>query len=51
MYVPGPRALEGTKPVNKKLVAALSGGAVVLMALSGCGGDDSETKTNDWAKK
>ncbi|GAA1154422.1 hypothetical protein GCM10009654_07470 [Streptomyces hebeiensis] len=37
--------------MNKKLVAALSGGAVVLMALSGCGGDDSETKTNDWAKK
>jgi hypothetical protein len=53
VYVPGPRALEGTHPVNKKLVTALSGGAVLLMAtLSGCSGDDdSDEKVNDWAKK
>lgn len=52
MYVPGPRALEGTNPVNKKLVAALSGGGALLMALSGCSGsDDSDNKVNDWAKK
>ncbi|MFE4370970.1 small secreted protein [Streptomyces sp. NPDC056835] len=37
--------------MNKKLVAALSGGAVLLMALSGCSGDDSDKKVNDWAKK
>ncbi|MEW1721710.1 small secreted protein [Streptomyces sp. NPDC093109] len=38
--------------MNKKLVAALSGGAVLLMALSGCSGsDDSDSKVNDWAKK
>ncbi|MER8068515.1 small secreted protein [Streptomyces sp. NPDC094034] len=37
--------------MNKKLVAALSGGAVVLMALSGCSGDDSDQKVNAWAKK
>lgn len=43
--------MEGTHPVNKKLVAALSGGAVLLMALSGCSGDDSDKKVNDWAKK
>lgn len=43
--------MEGTHPVNKKLVAALSGGSVLLMALSGCSGDDSESKVNDWAKK
>ncbi|WP_330174408.1 small secreted protein [Streptomyces sp. NBC_01498] len=36
--------------MNKKLAAALSGGSVLLMALSGCG-DDSDTKVNDWAKK
>ncbi|MGW6745643.1 small secreted protein [Streptomyces sp. NPDC055025] len=36
--------------MNKKLVAALSGGAVLLMTLSGCS-DDSESKVNDWAKK
>lgn len=50
MYVPGPRALEGTNPVNKKLAAAVSGGAVLVLVLSGCG-DDSEKKVNDWAKK
>lgn len=49
MYVPGPRALEGTNPVNKKLAAALSGGAVLVLALSGCS-DNSSDKTNDWAK-
>ncbi|RDG36669.1 small secreted protein [Streptomyces corynorhini] len=38
--------------MNKKLVAALSGGAVLLMALSGCsGGDDTDSKVNNWAKK
>ncbi|MDX3851007.1 small secreted protein [Streptomyces sp. AK02-01A] len=37
--------------MNKKLVAALSGGAVLLMALSGCSSDDSNSKVNDWAKK
>lgn len=49
MYVPGPRALEGTDPVNKKLAAALSGGAVLVLVLSGCG-DDEGDKVNDWAK-
>lgn len=46
----GPRALEGTNPVNKKLAAALSGGAVLVLTLSGCS-DDSDDKVNDWAKK
>jgi len=50
VYVPGPRALEGTNPVNKKLAAALSGGAVLVLALSGCG-DDGEEKVNAWAKE
>ncbi len=49
MYVPGPRALEGTDPVNKKLAAALSGGAVLVLALSGCS-DDEGNKVDDWAK-
>lgn len=49
MYVPGPRALEGTDPVNKKLAAALSGGAVLVLALSGCS-DDEGDKVGDWAK-
>ncbi|WP_257231980.1 small secreted protein [Streptomyces sp. Rer75] len=36
--------------MNKKLVA-LSGGAALVLALSGCGGgDDSDKKANDWAK-
>ena len=43
--------MEGTNPVNKKLAAALSGGAVLLLALSGCGGDDSSEKLNSWAKQ
>ncbi|MFJ4775536.1 small secreted protein [Streptomyces sp. NPDC088762] len=37
--------------MNKKLAAALSGGAVLMLVLSGCGGDDSDKKANDWAKK
>ncbi|MET9479834.1 small secreted protein [Streptomyces sp. NPDC006638] len=38
--------------MNKKLVAALSGGAALLMALTGCSsGDDSDNKVNDWAKQ
>jgi hypothetical protein len=42
--------MEGTNPVNKKLVA-LSGGAALVLALSGCGGgDDGDKKVNDWAK-
>ncbi|CCA56602.1 hypothetical protein SVEN_3316 [Streptomyces venezuelae ATCC 10712] len=49
MYVPGPRALEGTDPLNKKLAAALSGGAVLVLALSGCS-DDEGNKVDDWAK-
>jgi hypothetical protein len=45
--------LEGTKPVNKKLAAALSGGAVLVLALSGCSGDEVEDegkKVEAWAK-
>ncbi|MGW0613438.1 small secreted protein [Streptomyces sp. NPDC002788] len=42
--------MEGTKPVNKKLAAALSGGAVLVLALSGCGGDENE-KLDSWAKQ
>lgn len=51
MYVPGPGATEGINPVNKKLAAALSGGAVLVLALSGCGGDDGSDKLNSWAKQ
>ncbi|MER7762595.1 small secreted protein [Streptomyces sp. NPDC097619] len=36
--------------MNKKLAAAVSGGAALVLLLSGCG-DDSEKKTDDWAKK
>ncbi|MGW7050542.1 small secreted protein [Streptomyces sp. NPDC054887] len=36
--------------MNKKFAAALSGGAVLAMALSGCSSDDSDDKVNDWAK-
>ncbi|WP_329383822.1 small secreted protein [Streptomyces sp. NBC_01716] len=36
--------------MNKKLAAALSGGSVLLIALSGCS-DDSGSKVNDWSKK
>ncbi|MEU0257383.1 small secreted protein [Streptomyces sp. NPDC006184] len=47
--------MEGTDPVNKKLAAALSGGAVLVGALSGCssgGGDKGpDPKLVAWAKK
>ncbi|MBK3583460.1 small secreted protein [Streptomyces sp. MBT57] len=36
--------------MNKKLAAALSGGAVLVLTLSGCS-DDSDNKVDDWAKK
>lgn len=42
--------MEGTDPVNKKLAAALSGGAALALALTGCS-DDSGEKTDAWAKK
>ncbi|MFC7932360.1 small secreted protein [Streptomyces cinereoruber] len=35
--------------MNKKLAAALSGGAVLVLALSGCS-DDEGNKVDDWAK-
>ncbi|MET8826602.1 small secreted protein [Streptomyces sp. NPDC004610] len=37
--------------MNKKLGAALSGGAVLVLALTGCSGDDSNEKLNAWAKQ
>jgi hypothetical protein len=47
--------VEGTDPVNKKLAAALSGGAVLMMALTGCTSSGGGTKDNKeldaWAKK
>ncbi|MFJ8082014.1 small secreted protein [Streptomyces sp. NPDC096205] len=43
--------MEGTNPVNKKLAAALSGGAVLVLALSGCSSDDGDEKLNAWAKQ
>lgn len=43
--------MEGTDPVNKKLTAALSGGAALVLALTGCSSDDSGKKTDEWAKK
>ncbi|MET7360523.1 small secreted protein [Streptomyces sp. NPDC005562] len=43
--------MEGTNPVNKKLAAALSGGAVLVLALSGCSSDDGNEKLDNWAKK
>ncbi len=45
--------MEGTNPVNKKLAAALSGGAVLVVAVSGCsdGGDKGpDPKLVSWAK-
>ncbi|MEV3861268.1 small secreted protein [Streptomyces sp. NPDC050095] len=42
--------MEGTDPVNKKLAAALSGGAVLVLALSGCS-DDGNKKLDSWAKQ
>ncbi|MFC8795031.1 small secreted protein [Streptomyces cinereoruber] len=35
--------------MNKKLAAALSGGAVLVLALSGCSGEEGN-KVDDWAK-
>jgi len=48
----GREATEGTHAVkvNKKLVSALCGGAAVLLAVSGCGGDDTGKKQEAWAK-
>ncbi|MFF2849733.1 small secreted protein [Streptomyces sp. NPDC058001] len=40
--------MEGTHPVNKKFAAALSGGAVLVLALSGCG-DSKDDELNSWA--
>ncbi|GHF62831.1 hypothetical protein GCM10010218_50410 [Streptomyces mashuensis] len=39
--------------MNKKLVAALSGGAALVLSLTACGGggDDGKKKLDDWAKK
>ncbi|MEU9455408.1 small secreted protein [Streptomyces sp. NPDC048277] len=44
--------MEGTDPVNKKLAAALSGGAVLVVALSGCSSSNKGTdpKLIAWAK-
>jgi hypothetical protein len=42
--------MEGTKPVNKKLGVALSGGAALVLALTGCS-SDSDKQANDWAKQ
>lgn len=36
--------------VTTKLSAALCGGAVLLLALSACGGDDTGKKRDEWAK-
>ncbi|MFF8914964.1 small secreted protein [Streptomyces sp. NPDC015032] len=37
--------------MNKKLAAALSGGAVLVLTLSGCSSDDKSDKVNAWSKK
>ncbi|MFC5723523.1 small secreted protein [Streptomyces gamaensis] len=37
--------------MNKKLVAALSGGAALVLALTGCGGESGNKKLDNWAKK
>ncbi|MEU7412252.1 small secreted protein [Streptomyces sp. NPDC042638] len=46
--------MEGTDPVNKKLAAALSGGAVLVATLSGCssssGDKGPDPKLVSWAK-
>lgn len=41
--------MEGTQPVKKKLVGALSG-AALLLALTGCSSDDSNDQLDAWAK-
>ncbi|MFJ8198784.1 small secreted protein [Streptomyces sp. NPDC096152] len=46
--------MEGTNPVNKKVGAALSGGAVLVLALSGCSSssaDDKNDALDTWAKQ
>ncbi|MFD1660119.1 small secreted protein [Streptomyces caeni] len=45
--------MEGTNPVNKKLAAAVSGGAVLVLALSACTSNSSATddKLGSWAKQ
>ncbi|MFE0810685.1 small secreted protein [Streptomyces sp. NPDC058794] len=43
--------MEGTNPVNKKLAAALSGGAVLVLALTGCSSSDDNEKLDAWAKE
>ncbi|MFJ8653599.1 small secreted protein [Streptomyces rochei] len=43
--------MEGTNPVNKKLAAALSGGAVLVLALTGCSSSDDNEKLDGWAKE
>ncbi|GGJ42718.1 small secreted protein [Streptomyces brasiliensis] len=44
--------MEGTDPVNKKLAAALSGGAVLILTLTGCGGGSGNNEKLDaWAKQ
>ncbi|MGW1825498.1 small secreted protein [Streptomyces eurythermus] len=45
--------MEGTNPVNKKLAAALSSGAVLAVAVTGCGSDGDkgpDPKLVSWAK-
>ncbi len=42
--------MEGTNPVNKKLVTALSGGAALLLALTGCS-ENNNKELDSWAKK
>ncbi len=37
--------------MNKKIATAMSGGAVLMLVLSGCGGDDSDKKADAWANK
>ncbi len=43
--------MEGTDPVKKKLGAVLSGGAVLVLALSGCTSDKGNEELDAWAKK
>ncbi|MBN0048741.1 small secreted protein [Streptomyces actuosus] len=43
--------MEGTDPVNKKLAVALSGGAVLAVALTGCSGEKDNKELDAWAAK